>query len=314
MADEKQVMISVITPVYNSEKYLHKCIDSVLVQTYQDFELILVNDGSTDKSGAICDEYALKDKRVKVFHKENGGVSSARNIGLKNALGDYIIHTDSDDLMLPGALESLYNQAQQSNSDIVIGNYIVRYESKDKFISLNLTDTVTSYDFLYGMLMGKYHAALWNKLVKKSCYQNYLFDERVNYMEDLLILSKIFINNPSLSFIQDKVYVYIQREDSITGNPSLNSIRGIERVISKLENLFQADSKFNIPIEYSKINQKLILLYNYPNENLHLKVFKEMNKNILRKRFISLHHRVLLWLEVKGITLFRKIFLYKRIS
>src|SRR5690554_7275643 len=151
MVDEKQVMISVIIPVYNSEKYLHKCIDSVLAQSYTNFELILVNDGSTDGSGKICDEYAEKDERVRVFHKDNGGVSSARNIGLKNSSGDYIIHADSDDLMLSGALESLYYEAKQSNSDIVIGNYIIRYGSKDNFVNLNLTEFITSYDFLYGM-------------------------------------------------------------------------------------------------------------------------------------------------------------------
>ena len=89
--------ISVIVPVYNVEKYLHRCVDSILAQTFNDFELLLIDDGSKDKSGAICDEYAAKDSRVRVFHKENGGVSSARNLGLENAKGDWIIFIDSDD-------------------------------------------------------------------------------------------------------------------------------------------------------------------------------------------------------------------------
>ena len=89
-------MVSIIVPVYNTEKFLHRCIDSILAQTYTDFELLLIDDGSKDSSGAICDEYAVKDARVRVFHKENGGVSSARNLGLDNAKGEWITFVDSD--------------------------------------------------------------------------------------------------------------------------------------------------------------------------------------------------------------------------
>ena len=91
--------ISVIVPVYNTEKYLHRCVDSILAQTFTDFELLLIDDGSTDSSGAICDEYAQKDSRVRVFHKENGGASSARNLGLDNATGEWITFCDSDDFV-----------------------------------------------------------------------------------------------------------------------------------------------------------------------------------------------------------------------
>ncbi len=100
--------ISVIVPVYNAEKYLHRCIDSILSQTFTDFELLLIDDGSKDKSGAICDEYAVKDSRVRVFHKENGGVSSARNLGLDNAEGEYIAFVDADDWIEATFLECMY--------------------------------------------------------------------------------------------------------------------------------------------------------------------------------------------------------------
>ena len=99
--------ISVIVPVYNAEKYLHRCIDSILSQTFTDFELLLINDGSKDSSGAICDEYAAKDNRVRVFHKENGGASSARNLGLDNAKGEWIAFVDSDDLLEVNMLNHL---------------------------------------------------------------------------------------------------------------------------------------------------------------------------------------------------------------
>ena len=100
-------MVSVIVPIYNSEKYLKRCVDSILSQTFSDFELLLVDDGSTDGSGSICDEYSVKDSRVRVFHKENGGVSSARNLGLDNARGEWITFVDSDDYLEESFLAEL---------------------------------------------------------------------------------------------------------------------------------------------------------------------------------------------------------------
>ena len=113
--------ISVIVPVYNTEKYLRRCIDSVLAQTYQDFELLLIDDGSKDSSGAICDEYAAQDARVKVFHKENGGVSSARNVGLDNARGEWITFVDSDDYIEENFLKSFEGNL---DADLVVGGMI----------------------------------------------------------------------------------------------------------------------------------------------------------------------------------------------
>lgn len=119
--------ISVIVPVYNAEKYLHRCVDSILSQTFTDFEVLLINDGSTDTSGVICDEYAQKDARVRVFHKENGGVSSARNVGIKNMRGLYSIHVDSDDWVEPSYLKDLYSCAKVENW-ILFGVILMRLQ------------------------------------------------------------------------------------------------------------------------------------------------------------------------------------------
>lgn len=115
--------ISVIIPVYNSAQYLRACIDSVLEQSYTDFELLLINDGSTDSSGKICDEYALKDARVKVFHKDNGGVSSARNLGIKKSLGQWITFVDSDDILGEDYLAALVLASAQSKADLIIHGF-----------------------------------------------------------------------------------------------------------------------------------------------------------------------------------------------
>ena len=114
-----QPKISVIVPVYKAEKYLHRCVDSILAQTFTDFELLLINDGSPDNSGVICDEYAQKDNRIRVFHKENGGVSSARNIGLDNAKGEWITFIDSDDYIEQGYFEIPLD----TTADLLIQNY-----------------------------------------------------------------------------------------------------------------------------------------------------------------------------------------------
>ena len=110
-------MISVIVPIYKAEQTLRRCVDSLLAQTHSDFELLLVDDGSPDGSGAICDEYASKDSRVRVFHKDNGGVSSARQVGLDHSRGEYLIHVDSDDWVAPRMLEELYRKAVSDDAD-----------------------------------------------------------------------------------------------------------------------------------------------------------------------------------------------------
>ena len=115
--------ISVIVPVYNTEKYLHRCIDSILDQTFTDFELLLIDDGSTDSSGTICDEYAAKDSRVRVFHKENGGVSSARNMGLDNAYGEWITFVDSDDYLIDQSGLTLLARTN-IEADLIIFSYL----------------------------------------------------------------------------------------------------------------------------------------------------------------------------------------------
>ncbi|MDD6237531.1 MAG: glycosyltransferase family 2 protein, partial [Clostridiales bacterium] len=126
--------ISVIMPVYNSEQFLRMAVDSVLNQTFEDFELIMVDDGSKDQSGAICDEYAQKDARVKVIHQENGGICAARNTGMKAAEGEYLAFIDNDDEYLPNLLEENYALAQEYDADVVKYGYRVEETFKDGFV------------------------------------------------------------------------------------------------------------------------------------------------------------------------------------
>ena len=120
---EMDKLISIIVPVYNVEKYVAECIESIIKQTYQNLEILLIDDGSTDNSGKICDKYAEKDKRIKIIHKENGGVSSARNLGLDLAQGEYIAFIDSDDFVSNKYIESLYSAIEHKDAEIVLSKY-----------------------------------------------------------------------------------------------------------------------------------------------------------------------------------------------
>ena len=126
--------ISIIVPVYKAETYLHRCVDSILAQTFTDWELLLIDDGSPDRSGEICDEYAKKDSRVRVIHKENGGVSSARQRGLDESIGEYTIHADPDDWVEPTMLEELYNKAKEEDVDMVICDFFQNNGRSQEYI------------------------------------------------------------------------------------------------------------------------------------------------------------------------------------
>ena len=166
--------ISVIVPVYNTEQYLHRCIDSVLAQTYKDFELLLIDDGSTDSSGAICDEYAARDSRVKVFHKENGGVSSARRIGVEQSHGEFIYFVDSDDAILPDTLEMMCNY-MTNGVDVVV------FDSKHN-------GECSSVEYAE-LLLNYKDWVVWGKLYKRIHFDDSVFEipDFIRVGEDFLI-------------------------------------------------------------------------------------------------------------------------------
>lgn len=179
--------ISVIVPVYNVEKYLRHCIDSILVQTFTDFELLLIDDGSKDKSRDICDEYALNDNRVRVFHKENGGVSSARNIGLYNAVGTWVTFCDSDDYLHDNFLSDFMSQSLAA--DLLSQGYLEdRNGVLTKKYELDGVYTGTNCNpFILKMYKSTQLGFLWCKAFKLEIIksQHLLFDENIRHMEDL---------------------------------------------------------------------------------------------------------------------------------
>lgn len=209
--------VSIIVPVYNVENYLSRCLDSILSQTFVDYEVLLIDDGSTDCSRFICDEYAVRDNRIKVFHKKNGGVASARQLGLDNCCGEYVIHVDSDDWIEPTMLEELYVVAKKSNVDIVICDYYVNANLKQNYVRqkpLSLLPVEVLHSIFQNL-----HGSLWNKLVKKSCFERYKihFLDGVDYCEDVLIWVQLLQHSDiKIEYIQKAFYHYYMNKDSIT--------------------------------------------------------------------------------------------------
>ena len=159
----KSPKISIIVPVYKAEKYLYRCVDSILAQTFSFFEVLLIDDGSPDNSGKICDEYALLDSRVRVFHKENGGVSSARQLGIDNVQGEYTIHVDPDDWIEPQMLEELYVKAVVEKADMVICDFIFDYP--DRQVYVNQKPSSLAHEIVLCELFQHLHGSCCNKML-----------------------------------------------------------------------------------------------------------------------------------------------------
>lgn len=213
----KAPKISVIVPVYKAEKYLHKCVDSLLAQTFTDFEILLIDDGSPDKSGEICDEYALKDNRIRVFHKENGGVSSARQCGLDNARGEYVIHADPDDWVEANMLEELYAKAKEEDADMVICDYY--NDSNNKSIYVKQSPSLCSHNMVLMELFQHLHGACWNKLVRRICFNvyNIKFPKNFNFCEDLFVSVSLLVYRIKVTYLAKSYYHYVRdyNEDSV---------------------------------------------------------------------------------------------------
>jgi len=225
-------LISIIVPVYNVEQYLEKCVKSIINQTYKTIEIILVDDGSTDNSGKICEELKEKDERIKVIHKENGGLSDARNVGLKIANGVYIGFVDSDDYIKEDMFETLYNLNKKHNSEISIVSYYEYYN--DKLISVRKSEGVKEYDKIEAMreilIDQNIQSYAWNKLFKKELFDGLEFPTNKNF-EDIATTLLLFERANKVVLLEDPKYCYVRRADSIVGKRNYKTYKDYLDVI-----------------------------------------------------------------------------------
>ncbi|OIK09361.1 glycosyl transferase [Bacillus sp. MUM 116] len=206
--------ISIIVPVYKVEPYIQKCVDSILAQTMTDFELILINDGSPDRCGEICDEYARKDKRIRVIHKENGGQATARNAGIDIASGDFIGFIDSDDWIEPDMYELLYNMCVENNCEIANCTSTIYFKNKTVKNGTHPLTIHNKEQAMRTMLEGKlYDEVVWTKLIKRSLLDEIRFPVGIIY-EDTAFTYKLIHKSNRVCCIGAPKYHYIKRDES----------------------------------------------------------------------------------------------------
>ncbi|MGN1420911.1 MAG: glycosyltransferase family 2 protein [Eubacterium sp.] len=226
-------MITVIVPVYNVEKYLDRCIESVVNQTYKNLEIILVDDGSPDNCPAMCDAWAEKDNRIKVIHKENGGVSSARNIGLDNANGEYIGFVDSDDYIAEDMFENLFNKINTDNCQMSVCGIFFQGKS----ISFKNEELISGNEAINRLFNYRDYQSFsgwtWNKLFLASVIkQNRLkFDENICFCEDVLFVYEYLKSVEFVKLINKSFYYYTFREDACTVNKNYKNDSEILKLI-----------------------------------------------------------------------------------
>ena len=218
MKKSENPKISIIVPIYNTERYLSRCIDSLLEQSFRDFEVLLIDDGSRDRSGEICDEYTIKDKRVRAFHQKNQGVSVARNVGIENALGEWIYFPDSDDVLLPGAFDLMMKLSNENTDYIMCGYEVYDEEGKCTYaIATRKLGVMNREDALMEMFWPtdyRYQGYLWNKLFKASVVRdNHLsFVQGIKFNEDRLLNVEYLCNiRGDVAYTTAPIYKYTER-------------------------------------------------------------------------------------------------------
>ena len=275
--------ISVIVPIYNAEKYLQRCINSILAQTFTDFELLLIDDGSKDKSNKICDEYAKKDKRIRVYHKENGGVSSARNMGLDNAKGKLITFCDSDDWVLNDWLSS-FVYGTETDADLIVSNFTY-IKSNDNFKSTSsnysdVKDRLSELDSKYTL------GFLWCKCFKKEIINHYKIRFNTSYKicEDLEFILSYLLHIDHIDFIENASYCYnvTNYKDKYFKYINFNCIF---KILCHVDNYFTPKEKYPYirgKYEYGCIRE-LLKFYLSKNYNEALIYLKAYSKHVLLK-------------------------------
>lgn len=287
--------ISIIVPVYNVEQYLPRCIDSILNQSFADFELLLIDDGSKDKSGAICDEYVAKDSRIRVYHKENGGVSTARNIGLENARGEWLAFIDGDDEITEG----YFNIRQEHEGvDVIIKPYCV--ENGDGCVTCHQNELkiLTGRDKIFRYYVQKRNNALWDKFIKRKTVVTQRFNTNVSIGEDFLFFLSLLPSVESIAFDDTGFYRYFLRQGSAM--QSVDIKRRIEILWQNIDNVRNLTNTDDLRLLQKGIVYKsyVLLLYGFrdkldKNGKSRLKtMIKEMKYSDLK--FIDLKSKMML--------------------
>lgn len=245
----KQPQISIIIPVYNVEKYLNRCIESVVGQSFKDIEIILVDDGSPDNSPQMCDDWAAKDCRIKVVHKQNGGLGFARNTGMQHATGEYIAFIDSDDYVDLNMYEILHEKAVSHNADIVYcghkyglkdgKTYENRSDFKEETIFKNREEIENlSISYFYPSNGNVKMMSVWHSIYKRDVIKTDFYSEREVVSEDLHFQVSAILNSKKIVYIPDSLYYYCYNGESLSNTFKFNKIFGYQKLMNLLLKIY----------------------------------------------------------------------------
>lgn len=297
----EKALISVIVPVYNAESSINRCIESILAQTYENIEVILINDGSTDSSLAICRNFADRDSRVRVIDQPNRGVAMARQAGIDIAEGTYSIHTDPDDWIEPTMLEEMYVKATGENADMVICDFMIDFADRSKHARQKVRKR-DSVHCLNQMMYGRIHGSLCNKLIRTDLYRQHdiRFFDGLNYCEDFLTCAQMFIKGIKISYIPKALYHYDQivNTNSATRRHTKSTLKIQFRFYKKLREILGK----NPPKELSHTIS--VIAYDcYYNKTLSsgefAETFRKHRKDFLKSK-LKLKRRAALYLAASG--------------
>ena len=309
--------VSIIVPVYQVEKYIRQCVDSILAQTFTDFELILVDDGSKDQSGQICDEYARMDTRVKVIHKENGGLSDARNKGMDQASGNYFMFVDSDDYIALTMIECLYKSILNQNADIAVCNYLCYFENdrKKNFATNVKSEVLSGVEIFYNRKNERNYGiwtVAWNKLYKSEVFGNIRF-RFGKYHEDEFWANDIYQMDIRVVMISECLYYYRQRDNSIMRKKSITRNLDIleafqERIYIYLKGQKYSEQAYKVLIyslEYLEESKKMITNKDEENNFIQAeKRTKDIVKQLKKRNLPKMKSVSLMFMEMNPCFVF----------
>lgn len=286
--------VSVIIPAFNIQDYIERCLLSVINQSLKDIEIIVVDDGSTDNTANIIKNISKIDNRIKFIKKNNGGVNSARKIGLEKAIGEYILFIDGDDWIETECLEKVYKSAKKNCSDIVMFNVYESY-SKKKIKIKSYKDEVENKELIKQLFLTDIMPSIWFKVIRRRFLldNNIKIPVHIEYAEDLAISATIFLNNPKVSLVSDNLYNYFQRDNSVTQSIT-RKILDIDKAMDFIEN-YLIDKKLldKYIKEFEFLIYKHMFLdrvikyekYNSINREMYIK-FKKRKINIYKNEYI----------------------------
>lgn len=302
------LLVSIIIPVYNSDTYLHKCIDSVRTQSYQNLEIIVVDDGSTDNSSLICDEYARMDTRIKVFHHENQGSALSRKFALGKSSGDYVLMVDSDDWIETIMVEKLISLAIAKSFDVVWCDVMIQTRQSRFVHHLKFNDNPN--EMLKSIYQGHVPGWFWNKLIHRSQLDD-LIAYKDSVFEDIFFSTQLLLKNPTMGYVSEPLYNYNRTNRSaLTANKNV-AINGIPNVLRCYDYLVEHNCiddyrsslmTFILKIKIAFINDKRLIdaqtffpsahknIRNYPIKFPYSLIYWiGMNLGVLGRKFLNLY-------------------------